>query len=186
MRETHDDIVVKEDGNTSDECGSKISDTKIESAAFKVHRVVTLHDGIIDITIKEFDRYESNGKIILRLQFPGFNNSGGAHFKNTHSLVSTTWMKTVSSASMQDDFAKVTVLSDWITNISSPKEGIVEILVEEPNDPMSGGDYSSKRIRVIPEDVDVKNDKMTEFFPSSFCKQMIKDFVDPLELFIAS
>lgn len=186
VRETNDGIVVNEDGTTSNECGSKKSDIKIESAAFKVHRVVTLHDGVIDITIKEFDRFESNGKIILRLHFPGFNNSDGAHFKNTHSLVSTTWMKTVSSASMQDDFAKVTVLSDWITNISSTKEGIVEIVVEDPNDSMSGGENSFKRIRVIPEDVDVKNDKMTEFFPSPFCKQMIKDFVDPLELFIAS
>ena len=57
--------------------------------------------------------------------------------------------------------------------------------MEEATKKAVGGNSYPKRIRVISEDVDVKNDKMTEFFPSSFCKKMIKDFVDPLELFVA-
>lgn len=186
LREHHGDTTVKASGDQITNCNSTTVDSHItDDKGLKVHRVATIKDGITDMTIKDVGRENLNGKIILSLHFSGLTNHGGAYFKNTHSLVSTNLKNTVSSTSIQGGSMKVTVLSDWITSISSPREGVVEIIVEEATKKAVGGNSYPKRIRVISEDVDVKNDKMTEFFPSSFCKKMIKDFVDPLELFVA-
>jgi hypothetical protein len=173
---------VWEDDETG-ECNSPTSNSVIESNDFNIHRTVIMHDGVTDIIIKDLDRHDANADVILRMKIPGLANSDGAHFKNTHALVPSSQAKFFSSASVQDDFVKVTVLADFITNVSSPSEGTIEIPIHKPhNSPNAKG--FPKRIRVILEDFDIINDRMTEFTPSVFCKKMIKDFVDPLELFI--
>jgi hypothetical protein len=146
----------------------------------KVHRTVLQHDGVTDISIHNIEIVQ--GDVALQLEFD-VRNSEGAYFPNTHRLVQTERGPLVSSISIQDDFSKVTVLANWETRITSPVEGVIEILVQEDGE--SAHPDQERRIRVITEDMNSLHDKMTEFFPSPFCKLMTKDFVDPLETFYA-
>jgi hypothetical protein len=156
----------------------------IDTDAYKVHRKIHQHDSITDMIITGVEREDHEGQIILRLEFPYVRNSDGAFFRNPHTMVPTKRRAFASSATIQDEFVKVTILADWVTTISSPQEGVMEVVVQQDKeDAMAQG--TTKRIRVLTEDVTVIHDKMTEFFPSSFAKVMTKDFIDPLELFYA-
>lgn len=177
----NDDSVLSTDEDANEECGSMTRDNMIEANDFKVHRTVAMHDGVTEIMVKEVDQDDEHRHIVLKLTFT-VENFDGAYFKNTHALEPTSRPQTVSSASIQDGSVKVTVLSDWATGISSPSEGVLEIFIQNPNEARPGGDRP-KRVRIIHEDYDGKNDKMTEFYPSVFCKKMMKDFIEPLELF---
>jgi hypothetical protein len=82
----------------------------------------------------------------------------------------------------------VTIVADWVTKIWSPDEGMLEIVVVEkdendkqPKSPLLP--HIPKRMRIIIEDMNSIHDKMTEYFPSSFASRVIKDFVDPLEIY---
>jgi Glycosyltransferase family 10 (fucosyltransferase) C-term len=145
----------------------------------RVQRRVTEHDGIVDLTL---ERIENGDKVdvVLRLEFPGVRNTDGAHFRDTHTLVQdAVRTAAVSSASIQDDKVKVTVLANWPTaTIRSPEEGVVELTIGSITD-----DDEIRRIRIITEDMSELHDKMTEYFPSTFGKLMIRDFIDPLELY---
>jgi hypothetical protein len=176
-----DDNIWQADQDTDEECNSMTTDSMIESDDFKIHRVAAMHHGVTDIIVKDLDRDDENRQIVLRLTF-GVENLDGVYFRNTHALMPTSRLQAVSSASILDERVKVTVISDWVTDISSPREGAVEIVIQKSSEAPTGKDIS-KRVRIIHEDYDAKNDKMTEFYPSVFCKKMIKDFVDPLELF---
>jgi hypothetical protein len=156
----------------------------IAAKAYKVHRTIHQHDGITDIIITGVERKDHEGQVVLRLDFPGMRNSEGAFFRNPHTLVPTKGGALVTSASMQDEFAKVTILADWVTSISSLHASVMEVVVQQDKeDAMPEG--ATKRIRVFTEDLNVIHDKMTEFFPTSFAKVATKDFIDPLELFYA-
>jgi hypothetical protein len=61
-------------------------------------------------------------------------------------------------------------------------EGTIEVVVNSSTEgTLQEGEL--RRIRVIVEDLNTIQDKMTEYFPSSFGNLMIHDFVDPLELY---
>jgi hypothetical protein len=146
-----------------------------------VDRKVSMHDGVVDITLKDVSQAANSAAVVLRLTFPGIENTAGAHFKHTHKLVPTSRIHQLSSASMQDANRKVTVMLDWVSNIASPSKSILEVVVMEDGEIWKEGDV--KRIRIVLEDFDAKNEKQFEFFPSSFLKKMVKDFSDPLDLF---
>lgn len=162
-------------------CGSTNADSVLESNGLRVDRMVSMHDGVIDITLKEVSQGPNRAALVLRLTFPGMENIGGAHFQHTHKLVPTSGMDLVSSASMQDTKRKVTVMSDWLSNIVSPSKSVVELVVMKDGEIWKEGGV--QRVRIVLEDLDEKNEKTTEFFPSAFCKKMIKDFSDPLDIF---
>ena len=151
---------------------------------YKVHRTIHQHDSVTDMIITGVETDDHDGQIILRLEFPGVKNAEGAYFRNPHTLTPTKRGAFASSATMQDESHKVTILADWVTTISSPQEGVMEIVVQDKGD-AAMPEGASKRIRVITEGFDVIHAKMTEFFPSSFATVMTKDFIDPLELFYA-
>jgi hypothetical protein len=165
------------------------SETEIELDSYKIEREVVEHDGVVDMTIK---RITGGGAaalrgddLVLRLEIDGVRNSEGAYFRDTHTLVKEA-IRTpaVSSASIQDDKSKVTVLANWVTKISSPEEGVIEVVVVKGAHEEFVLDADEiRRIRVITEDMSELHDKMTEFFPSTFGKHMMHDFIDPLELF---
>jgi len=183
-------IVEQEEGGTEKCSVSAVSNIDIEST-YKVDRSLFEHDGVTDLIVNKIERESMENDLVLRLNFVGVQNSEGASFLHAHTTVKDlTYGSIVSSISMQDQFSKVTILADWVTSIKSPREGVVEIVVvardenrEETTDPLTPN--IPRRIRVIVEDMDVINDKMTEYFPSPFAKRMIKDFVDPLELYYA-
>jgi hypothetical protein len=109
----------------------------------------------------------------------GVRNTGGAYFRDVHTLTkSAKRVAAISSICVQDSISKVTILADWETKISSPDQGIVEIVIEASARP--------RRIRVITEDLDDLHDKLTEFYPSKFGQTMMLDFIDPLEYFYKS
>eukprot|EP00980_Cylindrotheca_fusiformis_P012334 scaffold3020_cov118-Cylindrotheca_fusiformis.AAC.4 len=178
------DSMFHADQTDHEECNSMMADSKIEARDFRIRRVAAMHDGVTDIIVKEVDRDDEQRNILLVLTF-GVENFDGAYFENTHALTPTSRPHGVSSLSIQDGSVKVTVLSDWVTRISSPTKGSVEILIQKSSEAPVGKEYP-KRIRIIHEDFDSKNDKVTEFYPSVFCKKMIQDFVDPLDLFYNS
>ena len=144
---------------------------------------------MIDILITHIERESIDNQLALRLHIPRVRNSEGAHFADTHTAVpGLQHGSIVSSASIQDDRSKVTIVADWETKIWSPDEGMLEIVVVErnendkqPNSPLLPN--IPKRIRIIIEDMNSIHDKMTEYFPSSFAAKVIKDFVDPLEVY---
>jgi len=152
---------------------------------YPIDRHVVLHDGVIDMTINSVaPGLKTESDVIMRLVF-NVKNHEGAYFPNTHTLVTTKRGPLASSASIQDEKVKVTVLANWETSIRSPEEGVIEVVVQRKDEESPDDESAPKRIRVITEDTNVLHDKLTEFFPSSYGKEMIQDFVDPIELFYA-
>lgn len=176
----------------SELCTETLAEATIDNGStYKIQRTLSFHDGVTDILVTDIERESPTQELVLRLHFPGVQNSDGAHFVNTHTTVrGMQHTQLVSSASMQDDYSKITVLADWATSISCPMEGVLELVVVEAHE---NEEQASKplwpniprRIRVITEDMNVIHDKMTEYFPSSFATKLIRDFVDPLEVYFA-
>lgn len=174
--------VLKEDSE-GQSCSSLETDGDIANGVFKGHRNVVQHDGVTDFIITEaVHEGEVGAATTLRLQFPGVRNPDGACFYNTHTSVSTVKGSKISSASIQDDQVKITVLANWDTRVTSPGEGIMEVSISETESESS----VPRKVRVIIEEMHSVLDKMTEFFPSSYCKLMTKDFIDPISVFFAT
>lgn len=81
----------------------------------------------------------------------------------------------------QLQFKKVMVLANWETEMLGTAEGMMEVVLRGINGDLHQDEQ--RRLRVIVEDMSYLHDKLTEYFPSSFGELMIKDFVDPLEVF---
>jgi Glycosyltransferase family 10 (fucosyltransferase) C-term len=182
-RTGQDDSMLKEDSE-GETCSSLSTDGDVDVDSFKGHRQIIHHDGVTDFIITESNREHVDTEVILRLNFPGIRNPDGAAFFNTHSLVPTTRGPKVSSATIQDAQMKITVLADWETSVTSTGEGIMEVVIHR-RDEESDGESSTKRVRVIIEELAIIHDKMTEFYPSAFGTLMMKDFVDPLGVYFS-
>ena len=152
-----------------------------EKPGVSIHRQLFEHDEVVDIVITKAQITTANSDIVVRLEFPVKNN-GGSYFQDVHTLVQTVRGAVASSVAIQDTKAKITVLASWVTKIWSPSEGRIEITVQRSGDIDMHRD-ETRRIRVVVEDMNSLHDKVTEYFPSSFGKWMIQDFVDPLDLF---
>jgi len=171
-----DEVVLEEDSD-EESCSSLRTDGGISVGSVKVHRKVFHHDGVTDFFITESTEDVESA---LRLKFPGMRNTDGACFFNTHSLVSTAKGAGVSSASIQDDLVKITVLANWETTVNCLGEGIMEV----KNDSKALSDTDApRRVRVIIEELNPIFDKMTEFVPSSYCTLMTKDFIEPVGIY---
>lgn len=196
---TDEESVVEKillEDSEGESCTAMSADGDIDFDSYKCHRMIVHHDGVTDIVISDSARASTDTEVILRLTFPGIRNPDGAFFHNTHLMVPTqtgtdktttttaATAKQISSATIQDATMKVTVLADWQTSVTSSGEGIVDIVIQSKDvGPMK--DESIRRIRVIIEEMVVIYDKMTEYYPSSFSKVMMKDFMDPLGVYYA-
>jgi hypothetical protein len=152
---------------------------------YDVERYVVAHDGIIDITITKITNYDPlvNGPMRLRLDIDHVHNTDGASFRNIHSWVTeSTRTPLMSSMAIQDEYAKVTIITNFITSFYSPAKGIIEIEIT-PGTTNEEVLESSLRIRIVLEDTHPIHDKLTEYFPSSYARQMMHDFIDPIELY---
>jgi hypothetical protein len=119
------------------------SRTTVELDHYQVERSVLHHDGITDMDIHKITMGTSQSEnVILRLEFlPHVRNSDGAYFRNTHTLVpNLVQSPLVSSASIQDENVKITILANWVTSITSPQEGMMEIAIH----PQQSGGSSGK------------------------------------------
>ena len=180
----HEDESVLEEDSEGESCDSLETEGDIVVGSFKGHRKVYQHDGVTDFVITEWGTESQDAETALRLKFPGVRNPDGACFYNTHTLVSTEKGSKISSASIQDDLVKVTILADWDTTIRSSGEGIMELSVGSAESSSTKDDGSApRRVRVIIEEMSKVHDKMTEFYPSSYCKRMTKDFMDPIGVY---
>mmetsp|Transcript_26373 Transcript_26373/g.57782 ORF Transcript_26373/g.57782 Transcript_26373/m.57782 type:complete len:835 (+) Transcript_26373:192-2696(+) len=180
----HEDKSVLEEDSEGESCDSLETEGDIVVGPFKGHRKVYQHDGVTDFVITEWGAESQDAETVLRLKFPGMRNPDGACFYNTHTLVSSEKGSKISSASIQDDLVKVTILADWDTTIKSSGEGIMEVSVGSAESSSTKDDGSApRRVRVIIEEMSKVHDKMTEFYPSSYCKRMTKDFIDPIGVY---
>jgi hypothetical protein len=152
----------------------------IVDGSSSIDRQIFEHDGVVDIVITKVPDNRVND-LLLRLKF-SVNNKGGAHFQDAHTLVTTVRGAVFSSVAIQDSMSKITVLANWETRVWSPSEGLVEITIQQSGEGALHPD-ESRKVRIIVEDLVSLYDKVTEYYPSSFGKMMIQDFVDPLELF---
>jgi Glycosyltransferase family 10 (fucosyltransferase) C-term len=150
--------------------------------SLKLTRNVVTHDNVIDLHFSKFEKEALGSDLVIRLDLPIFNPEG-AYFPNPHVLVQTERAAAASSIAVQDSKSKITLLASWHTAISVKVNGTVEILIRHGNEEMQHDLDEIRRLRVIIEDMSELSDKRTEYFPSSFAKMHIKDFVDPLELF---
>ena len=153
---------------------------ELPTAGVSIQRSVVHHDGVTDLHIHQIQGESSSSSsstVVLRLRM-AVRNTEGAYFRDTHTLVKSPRNPLQSSASIQDQVTKVTVLANWATDIISPEQGVVEVRVPVPTTP-----DQVRRIRIIPEDMSELHDKLTEFYPSPFGEMMTRDFVEPLELF---
>jgi hypothetical protein len=175
--------ILKEDSD-GESCTSLSTDGDVDVDSFKGHRKILQHDGVTDFVISDIRREHIDTEVVLRLGFPGVRNPDGAFFHNTHSLVSTARGPKITSASIQDDQVKITVLADWETTVTSTGEGMMEVVIQK-RDEGTTEETSVKMIRVIIEELAAIHDKMTEFYPSHFGKLMTKDFVDPLGVYFS-
>ena len=156
---------------------SESSETTVQLNGASITRTIVHHDGVTDIYLKNIEGLKASESVALRIKV-AVQNSEGAYFRDTHTLVPSARNPLISSASIQDENSKVTVLANWQTKIASPEEGVIQLNVDGIS-----SDDEVRRIRVIGEDMSELHDKMTEYFPSSFGKMMIFDFVEPLEMF---
>jgi Glycosyltransferase family 10 (fucosyltransferase) C-term len=178
---------------TSSTCTDTYWESSIDLPNFQIERRVVAHDGVIDMTLTKLVASEkaSSSKyegIVLRLEFATIRNTDGAYFSDPHSLVTEAkYGPTVSSAALQDEAIKVTVLADWVTRIHSPGEGILEVTILSPHDKdmdeTALSAWFPRRLRVIVENANPLHDKLTEFYPSTFGRHMMHDFIDPLEFY---
>jgi hypothetical protein len=162
-------------------CGVS-SDTLMLTNNLEFKRSVSFHDNVIDLVLSEFVKNAPGNDVVLRLELPVFNTEG-SYFPNPHVLVSTTRGAVASSLSIQDSKSKVIVLASWHTEITSAKEGVVEVVIRKGDEELPHEQDETRRIRIIIEDMVELYDKATEFYPTSFAKLHVQDFVDPLELF---
>lgn len=176
------EAILAEDSE-GESCSSLDTGGDIVSGAFRGHRKVYQHDGVTDLVLTEWSTDAENVETALRLKFPGVRNPDGSCFYNTHTLVSTEKGPNISSASIQDDTVKVTILANWDTAIKSTEEGIMEVSIIQDTNSGSKDGSAPRRVRVIIEEVNVVHDKMTEFYPSTYCQQMTKDFINPIGVF---
>ena len=174
-----DNEVVLEEDSDGESCSSLSTEGSLSAGSSKISRKVYHHDGVTDFFITESTGNEESA---LLLKFPGIRNADGACFFNTHTLVSTDKGTGVSSASIQDDLVKITVLANWDTTVNCLGEGTMEI--KNDSTPLSDTDIP-RRVRIIIEELNPIFDKMTEFVPSSFCEMMTKDFIDPVGFYFA-
>jgi hypothetical protein len=156
---------------------------EVETDSYTVQRKIVEHDGVVDVTIQRIEfSSQSRKDVILRLEIDGIHNTEGAYFRDTHTLVKeASKTAAVSSASIQDDRSKITVLANWETDIRSPQEGVIEIIVLNAKSAIDQDEQ--RRIRVVTEDMNVLHDKLTEYFPSPYGRLMMHDFIDPLEFY---
>ena len=148
-----------------------------------IERNVVAHDGIIDITVTSIVNVDPlvSGPLRLRLKIDNVRNTDGASFRDVHTWVTeATRTPLMSSVAIQDEFAKVTVITNCITPMYSPAEGVLEIEITSGK---VEDQFESLRIRIILEDTDPIHDKLTEYFPSTYARRMMHDFIDPLELY---
>lgn len=164
--------------NVPDASGESCSAESVVSSTTTVDgvldRKVVFRDGITDMVLSNMAK-----DAVLTLQFD-VHNTEGAYFRDTHTVIAHNLKRTaaVSSATVQDDKVKITVLANWEVQIHSPAEGKLQLTVQADAHP-----DETRKIRVIAEDVNELHDKLTEFYPSSFGSLMMKDFVDPLEFY---
>ncbi|GKY94691.1 hypothetical protein MPSEU_000434600 [Mayamaea pseudoterrestris] len=151
-----------------------------ETIVGNLKRTVVQHDGVVDVLISSLSDAVATEDVVIRMQ-TGVRNGEGAYFPHTHTLVNTARGSLYSSATIQDEGSRITALASWDTVIQSLEEGSIEVVVQQKGESLPT--TSVRRIRVITEDTHPIHDKMTEFFPTSFCKRMIKDFVDPIAMF---
>ncbi len=163
-------------------CSSVSVDGAVAVGSYKGKRKIYQHDGVTDFIFTESMDDSADKETSLRLTFPGVRNPDGAFFYNTHTTVSTDKGSRVSSASIQDNLVKITVLTNWDTTVKSTGIGTMEVVMKNDNTSITSND-APRRVRVIIEDINTVVDKMTEFFPSSYCKLMTNDFIEPIGVY---
>lgn len=179
--DTYEEVAAAVRDSSSCQTGSSSLHAAFDLNGYKLERSVEAHDGVTDLIIDHINRPSAGGDFILQLEF-GVKNTDGASFRNPHTLVSTTHGPLCSSIAIHDDRSKVTVLANWETEMISTREGVIGIVVNSGSEGNLQED-ETRKIRIIVEDTDVVRDKLSEYYPSSYGKLMIHDFVDPLEFF---
>jgi len=186
------------------DCIKNVATQTISFNEIAITRTVTFHDnGVIDMVITDIQSRLDKETILLRLDFKqAIQNVDGAHIAQPHQLVTmyddtkSDHIPLMSSIAIQDEKSKATILSNWVTDVRTPKsEGKVDILIKDlrksgsPSlgeaDPVTG--FSPRlppdevlRIRVIIEDVNLLRDASTEYSVSPYARLMITDFLDPM------
>jgi Glycosyltransferase family 10 (fucosyltransferase) C-term len=186
-------------------CGKYFSEQTMEYDELSVTRKITSHDnGVIDIAITSIKSLRTKLKVLLRLNFRRIANVDGAHIQHPHQLLGiennpSKHIPLMSSIAIQDDTTRATILTNWVTDLKTPKlEGIVDILVKDLA--KSEGQVSHMkdekghvprlmkdevlRIRIILEDVNRLRDAATEYNVSPYAHQFIADFLDPVMFFM--
>ena len=148
----------------------------------KMERWVWHHDGFTDMTFRPTSENEDGTPLVLQLQVNVLNHEG-ALFRDIHTLIAKA-VRTpfVSSAAIQDNRSKVTVLTNFVvTEFRSPKTGVLELQIPTTSSPTSAA--NELKLRIITEDFNEVQDKLTEYFPSAYAEMAMKDFIDPIEVF---
>jgi hypothetical protein len=156
---------------------------------FETHNVtrsVVAHDGVIDFAISATESFPDSGELLLRLHFgKKLQNAEGAHFPHVHKLVGDSPHTLLySSAAVQDALSRVTILANWPTLVTSTMKGYIDILIQtHGNDRVDARGDETRRIRIVMEDMDPLRDVPTEYYMSYYTHKMVRDFMDPLELY---
>lgn len=147
---------------------------------FSVTRTMSQHDSIVDFIIPEVK--SKHGQVVLRLEVP-IQNWEGSHFRHVHQRIASDHVAMYSSVAIQDRSSRMIVLANWPTELRSPAKGIVDVVVQGP-DEESLLTNEIRRIRILLEDISSFPDVKTEYAVTPFAKPLMQDFLDPLELYI--
>mmetsp|Transcript_39063 Transcript_39063/g.117403 ORF Transcript_39063/g.117403 Transcript_39063/m.117403 type:complete len:764 (-) Transcript_39063:1533-3824(-) len=178
-----------------DGCGEYQKHKLLTYQNFTIHRTIEAHDNFIDLSMKVVNNDRTlAAPVYLKL-------SMGSHLQNGNVYTTSSgygkainrhvrWTgeaklcKTGGTyVSIQDGVTRFTALSDWPTQMFSPQEGTVLILVHGGANPFAPKELSWKRLRIMLEDRDTLHKNIDDYMPSTFCRSAAKEFFQPLEFF---
>ena len=190
------------------DCSKTTSVQRMVFDEVSLDRTITMHDnGLIDMAIENLKSLEETRKVLLRLDFlDTIDNVDGAHILQPHQLMLneknvSPHVPLISSIAIQDRNSRVTILTNWLADLSCPKQhSNVDILVKNLKTSKGRQTFGEPdaetgfirrlqedevlRIRVIIEDVNTLRDVASEYSVSPYARLMMQDFLDPLMFFL--
>jgi len=166
-------------------------------SSLEIERSVVEHDNIIDITFEVRPRHvhkrRSSPPLFLRFEsriqsnrvyFTAFDHRSPVSRRTFNSGDTAHWQTAADGMKyiqIKDRNSTVSVWADWETQMYSPFDGAIDVLLSADTHVMHQAGVIYRRIRVIVEDSDQLHYDDNVGVPSYFAKNAAKDFYHPLE-----
>lgn len=185
-------------------CSKRGLQSSLVSSHHEIERSLVEHDGVIDVIIAIKYRHMRKGTVLpplfLRLEtiisngreyYTASDHRGAVSKRTFNGADSHHWQAQPDGMRylmIQDPNSRISVWTDWTTQMLSTVEGSIDILllpgeVVQSNRRHHQAETIYRKIRVICEDSNPLHFDTDVGSPTYFAKQQAKDFYHPLEVF---